>query len=65
MNEIKKETERKIFRVQGYNHSGFNSGKNGGELEELCIASQQIQINTSCIYETNLDTLNFQVNEIL
>ena len=55
----------KIFRVQGCNSNGFNIGIKGGDFAEHCSAMFNHQIDVSCLSETNLDSLNYNVKEIL
>ena len=59
----KKSTE--TTRIYSQNVNGIRLEKDGGQFRELCAIHQEIQADILCIQEHNLDTTQYQVQQII
>ena len=54
-----------IYRVYGANTNGFNIGRDGADFSEFCEEMRQLEVDTWCTFELNLDTLKPRVRDIM
>ena len=63
--EPREDKEEHIFRVYGANTNGFNIGKDGADFSEFCAEMRQLEVDTWCNFELNLDTLKPRVRDLI
>lgn len=54
-----------ITRIYSQNVNGIRLDKDGGQFQELCKIHQEVQADILCIQEHNLDTTQYQVQQII
>jgi hypothetical protein len=54
-----------ITRIYSQNVNGIRLDKDGGQYKELCTIHQEVQADILCIQEHNLDTTQYQVQQII
>ena len=59
------EKEDYVFRVYGANTNGFNLGRDGADFSKFCEEMKNLEVDTWCTFEHNLDTLKPKVREVL